>query len=373
MEFGKMYPRLLNLQNVNSSIFLFGPRGTGKTSWIKTHLSDSLYLDLLHTETYNKLLANSSRLENMIPNGFKKWIIIDEVHRLIESLHYKFILTGSSARSLKRKGVNLLAGRAIRFNMHPLTQAEVMKDFNLKRSLQYGLLPAAVNANEPLLYLETYISTYLREEVLQEGLTRNIAEFARFLETASFSQGAVLNYSEIAREAALERKTVANYFDILEDLLIGFRLFPFTKRAKRRLIQTPKFYLFDTGVFKTLRPMGPLDSPEEAEGPGLETLFLQHLRAYNDYFRWGYNIYYWRTSNQTEVDFILYGKRGLHAVEIKRKRNLHQTDLAGLRAFSNDYPLAKLYLIYGGENIEYVDNIKIIPIDKMLSKLIEIL
>lgn len=379
-----MYPRLLNIDtHTKGSIFLFGPRGTGKTSWIRRHLTQSLYLDLLHTETYNELLANPSRLENLIPRNFKDWVVIDEVqkvpellnevHRLIENYHYKFLLTGSSARSLKRKGVNLLAGRALRYTMHPLTYAELEKDFKLTTALQNGLLPAAVTSADPEHYLETYIATYLREEILQEGLTRNIGEFARFLETASFSQGEVLNYSEIAREAAIARKTVVNYFDILEDLLIGFRLLPFTKRAKRRLIQHPKFYLFDVGVYKIVRPMGPLDSPEEAEGPGLETLFLQHLRAYNDYFRWGYRLYYWRTSNQMEVDFIVYGKRGLFAFEIKRKRKLNQSDFAGLRAFSNDYPMAKLYMLYGGEKVEHQDNIEILPIEHAIANLKEIL
>jgi len=379
-----MYSRLLKLYpHAHESVFLFGPRGTGKTRWIKTHLQNILYLDLLYTETYIDLLANPSRLEKMIPRGFKNWIVIDEVqkipellnevHRLIETYHYKFILTGSSARSLKRKGVNLLAGRALRYTMHPLTFAEIGKDFSLSKALEHGLLPKAVTASDPHHYLESYITTYLREEVLQEGLARSIGEFARFLETASFSQGSVINYAEIAREASIERKTVSNYFDILEDLLISFRLYPFTKRAKRRLIQSPKFYYFDTGVFKTLRPMGVLDSPEEAEGPGLETLFLQHLRAYNDYFRLGYKIYYWRTSNQVEVDCVLYGKKGLLAFEVKRKSNISHSDFSGLKAFMKDYPIAKCYLIYGGNTQEHEGDIDIIPIDKMWELLREIL
>ncbi|MBS0358819.1 MAG: ATP-binding protein [Proteobacteria bacterium] len=380
----KIYNRLISIDpNAKESAFLFGPRGTGKTLWLKTHLQDILYFDLLKTETYNDLIANPSLIEKRIPPGFKNYIVIDEVqkipellnevHRLIETYGYRFVLTGSSARSLRRKGVNLLGGRALNYTMHPLTCYELGDDFSLEHALKFGLLPSVYNVSDPKHYLETYISSYLREEVLQEGIIRNLGEFTRFLETASFSQGNLINISEIAREASIQRKTVSSYFDIVEDLLIGSQLPVFTKRAKRRLVSHPKFYFFDPGVYRIIRPTGPLDSIEEIDGAVLETLFLAHLRAVNDYLRLGYQLYFWRTSNNTEVDFVAYGERGLYAFEIKRKRKISASDLNGLRSFAKDYDIAKLYLIYGGEHEEYHDNIHVIPFKNALEKLIDIL
>lgn len=334
---------------------------------------------------YHTLLANPSHLEALIPPNFKQWIIIDEVqripellnevHRLIESKRYRFVLTGSSARSLKRKGINLLAGRAINHMLHPLLAQEMGSQFLLKRALSYGMLPSIYteDISDPKAYLHTYVTNYLREEILQEGLTRNLGEFTRFLETASFSQGGVLNYSDIAREAAMDRKLVSSYFNILEDLLIAVRLPAFTRRAKRRMVSSPKFYYFDVGVYRTLRPKGPLDNPEEIDGPALETLFLQHLRAINDYYQLGYQIYYWRTSNNVEVDFVVYGERGFHAFEIKRKTKYSLSDLSGLKAFAKDYAKAKCYLIYGGERTEHVGGIEIRPFAQTLFALAEIL
>ncbi len=254
-----------------------------------------------------------------------------------------------------------------------MTCYELGHDFTLEKALKWGLLPSVYHLSDPKPYLEAYISSYLREEVLQEGLTRNLSEFARFLETASFSQGSILNLSEIAREAAIDRKVVASYFSILEDLLIGYQLPVFTKRAKRRMVSHPKFYLFDPGVYRIVRPAGPLDSTEELDGSGLETLFLVHLRAINDYFRLGYRLYFWRTSNETEVDFIVYGEGGLFAFEIKRKKTLSRTDFTGLKAFASDYKIARCYLLYGGEQEEYQDQIQVLPFQKGLERLLSIL
>lgn len=379
-----MFSRLLKIPvDNNKSFFLFGPRGTGKTTWIKSIFSEALYFDLLEFDLYNDLLARPGRLENLIPPGFQNWIILDEiqripqllneVHRLIETFHYKFILTGSSARTLRKKGVNLLAGRALTYKMYPLTAVELGDSFCLKKSLAWGHLPSIPSEKKPNLFLKAYVQTYLREEVLQEGLTRNLGSFSRFLETASFSQGSVLNISDIARESGIERMRVTNYFSILEDLLLASLLPVFTRRAKRRMISHPKFYFFDVGIFRALRPMGPLDSPQEAEGPGLETLCFQELSAINDYYNYEYNLYYWRTSNGVEVDFILYGPKGLLAFEIKRSSRISKKDLNGLRLFANDYPEAKLYMLYGGSRQEYVNNISILPVEKALKKLPAIL
>ncbi len=373
-----MYPRLIRPPKAKS-FFLFGPRGTGKTTWVKSNFPQAIYLDLLGAEIFNDLLANPQRLENFIPKDFKDWVIIDEVqripellnevHRLIEKYRYKFILTGSSGRKLRRKGPNLLGGRALTHSLHPLTAMELGKDFSLSHSLKYGHLPCAYTESDPKSYLESYVRTYLEEEVRQEGVTRNLAAFSRFLEAASFSQGSTLNISSVARECAIERKVVENYFTILEDLLIAYRLPVFTKKAKRRLVAHPKFYFFDVGVYRTLRPMGPLDMPEQVEGAAFETLFFQELKAINDALNLGYTISYWRTSNHMEVDFVLYGNKGIRVFEVKRTGKVSKLMLSALKSFLKDYAMAKAYLIYGGERRLRQDDIQIVPIKDILKEL----
>lgn len=375
-----MFKRLLQLPlKGQSSLFLFGPRGTGKTSWIKESMKDDLYFDLLDFSTYSSLAANPGRLENLIPAGYKNWVIIDEVqrvpellnevHRLIEKNKTRFLLTGSSARSLRKKGVNLLAGRALTYHMHPLVIQEIGEQFDLNHALMYGLLPASIGHEDPKKYLESYVQTYIREEVLQEGLTRNIGAFSRFLEAASFSQGNVLNYSDIARELALNRSMVADYFDVLDDLLLARRLSVFSLRAKRQMIAHQKFYFFDAGVFRAVRPKGPLDTAAELDGAAIETLFLQSLLAINDYFGLDYKTYFWRTSSGTEVDFVVYGPRGLHAFELKRSAVVHTKDLRGLKSFKEDYPEAHLHLLFLGKHKEYYGDIEAVPLIDALKEL----
>ena len=377
-----MYSRLLKPPS-HKSFFLFGPRGTGKSWWVRHTFPEAVYVDLLEADLYLPLTANPQRLSQHIPKSFREWVIIDEVqkipdllnevHRLIEKENLKFILTGSSARKLRRNSANLLAGRALTLFLHPLTAVELKGDFRLKHSLQFGHLPCAYTEPHPASYLSSYAKTYLQEEIQQEGLTRNVGAFSRFLEAASFSQGSVLNLSEIARECSVERKVVEQYFLILEDLLWGVRLPPFLKRAKRRVVQHPKFYLFDAGVYRTIRPKGPLDRPEEIDGQSLETLFFQDLRAINDYLELGFNLFYWRTTTGSEVDFILYGERGLLAFEVKRTGKVRSEDLRGLHAFLKDYPQAKAYLIYCGEKSLRDGPIEILPFNSTLQKLPEIL
>jgi len=358
---------------------LFGPRGTGKTTWVKSAFPKAVYIDLLEAELFNDLTANPQRLSNFIPPGFKDWVIIDEVqripellhevHRLIETKKYRFILTGSSPRKLKRKGPNLLAGRALTLSMHPFSIAELGNDFQLDHSLRYGQLPTVYTEADPKKYLEAYVRTYLEEEIRQEGLTRNLSAFARFLEAASFSQGSVLSISSVARECHVERKVVESYFSILEDLMIGYRIPIFSKKAKRRLIVHPKFYFFDVGVYRTLRPMGPLDAPEEVDGIALETLFLEELIALNGALNLGYKIFYWRTSNGKEVDFVLYGPKGLLSFEIKRTSRITSAMLGGLKSFLADYPMAKTYFVYGGNRRMYEDKIELVPALEILKNL----
>ena len=377
-----MYARLL-IPPKAKSFFLFGPRGTGKTTWVKSVFPKAIYIDLLEAELFNDLLANPQRLGNFIPKDFQDWVIIDkvqripellsEVHRLIEKYKYKFVLTGSSARKLRQKGHNLLAGRALTYPMYPLTVPELGEDFNFNHSLRYGQLPSVYTEENPKRYLESYVKTYLEEEVRQEGLTRNLGAFTRFLESASFSQGSTLNISSVARECSIERKVVENYFTILEDLLIAYRISVFTRKTKRRLVAHPKFYFFDVGVYRTLRPMGPLDMPEVIDGVAFETLFFQELMAVNSALGLGYTIYYWRTSNNMEVDFILYGEKGILAFEVKRTGKVIGPMLSGLKSFLRDYPMANAYFIYGGERRVRDGDIEILPINDALKKLALIL
>ncbi len=382
-----MYKRLLERPlKSKQSFFLFGPRGTGKTSWAREKIPHGFYIDLLETNAFIELSANPGRIEDIIPDHFSDWIIIDEVqkipqllnevHRLIEKKHYKFILTGSSARSLKKKGVNLLAGRALSFKMFPLTAMELKNDFHLRNSLKFGHLPYIYtkdNEQAKIDYLEAYTQTYLKEEVMQEGLTRNIGAFSRFLETASFSQGSIINMSEVARETSINRKVIESYFQILEDLLLAQSIPIFTKRAKRKLIAHSKFFFFDVGVFRAIQPKGPYDTEEENDGAAFETLTYQELQAINHYFNFQYKIYFWRTVDKVEVDFVLYGPKGIIAIEVKRTASIDPKDLKGLKSFGEDYPEAKLFLFYGGKRREYKDNIQIIPLEEALPLLPELL
>jgi predicted AAA+ superfamily ATPase len=377
-----MYERLIKPPK-NKSFFLFGPRGTGKTTWIKANYKKALIINLLESKYYLRLLANPDDLAKIIPQNFTDWIVIDEVqrvpellnivHHLIESKRFKFILTGSSARKLKQNKTNLLAGRALPYRMYPLTALELKKDFKLEDSIKWGHLPALSSEEDKEKYLYSYIETYLREEVQQEGLVRNLSGFSRFLQAASFSQGAVLNFSSIAHDCFLKRYEVRDYFTILEDLLIGNFLPSFTKKAKRDLITKEKFYYFDVGVFKAIRPKGPLEAPSEVGGIGLETLIFQELTAINEYFNLGYRLYFWRTKQGGEVDFILYGEKGLIALEVKSKKNISRRDLKGLRLFLKDYPIAKAYLLYNGETKQYFDNITVLPIKEFLTDILEYL
>lgn len=378
-----MYPRMLQLPTT-SSFFLFGPRGTGKTALLTERLGEkALLFDLLDSQTFTRLLADPSRLGDLIPKAHSDWVIVDEiqrvpellneVHRLIETRKLKFALTGSNARKLRQKGVNLLAGRALTKRLYPLTIWELGRDFDPARAIQHGGLPMACTSAQPPEFLSSYVGTYLREEVQQEGLVRNLAAFTRFLEAASFSQGCVLNMAAVARECAVDSKVVQNYFSILDDLLLSISLPVFTKRAKRRMAAHPKFYFFDPGVFQTLRPKGPLDPQEQIDGPALETLVLHHLNALNEYQNLGYTLHYWRTQTGDEVDFILYGQRGLIAIEVKRGARPAGSDFSGLRKFQADFPEAKRYLFHLGTRRWHENGIEVIPLTEALQELDRIL
>jgi predicted AAA+ superfamily ATPase len=361
-----------------TSFFLFGPRGVGKSSLVRDVFREATYLDLLKDEIYRKLLTRPGDVLRYVPSAKRKsWIILDEVqrvpailnevHRLIESEKMKFILTGSSARKLRRGQANLLAGRALLTHLYPLTAHELRNQFSLQKALTVGTLPGAYFHSSPEDYLHSYVQAYLREEVLQEGLVRRLDAFGRFLEAASFSQASLLNISKVAEDCVLPRKTCEGYFEIIEDLLIARRLPIFSRRSKRSLVAHSKFFYFDVGLFRTLRPQGPLDSDSELTGPSLETLVLNEISALNDYLHLGYEIFFWRTTAQHEVDFVLYGRRGLVALDVQRSRRVRREDLRGLLAFREDYPMAEAILLYGGEEKLEIEGIRVISMGEFFS------
>ena len=369
-------------QAPQGSFFIFGPRGTGKTTWLNQNFKNALLIDFLSPESFRMYSAKPERLEELVHgNPDKKIVIIDEiqkvpelldvVHQLIEKRKdLRFILTGSSSRKLKRSGVDLLAGRILLRTFHPFMAAELGSSFNLNQSLQFGLLPLVLASDNPEDVLKSYASLYLREEVQMEGLVRNIGNFSRFLEAISFSHGNVLNTSEIARECHVERKTVEGYISILEDLLLSFRLPVFSKRAKRNLTTHPKFYFFDAGVFKSIRPAGPLDSPQEIGGGALEGLIAQHLRAWNAYSGDKHKIYFWRTKSGNEVDFIVYGPKELWAIETKNSKSIHHKEFSGLLAFKQDYPETQPLLVYRGKEKIKIKGILCVPCEEFLKNLL---
>lgn len=366
------------LKAPSQSFFLLGPRGTGKTTWIKDHYTNAAWIDLLLPNEVNFYGARPERLIHTTEGaGDIKTIVIDEiqkvpellsvVHHLIEQKKgYQFILTGSSARKLKRSGVDLLAGRALLKFMNPFVAAEMGSSFSLEKALEIGMLPLAWDNPSPEAVLRTYAALYLKEEIQAEGLVRNIGDFARFLEIMSFSHGASLNLNNIASECNVSRSTVSNYLQILEDMLLGYTLNVFTKRAKRALTSHPKFYFFDTGVFQALRPRGPLDRPEEIHGAALEGLIAQHLKTWIDNQQADYELTFWRTRGGSEVDFVLYGKDCFIAVEVKNGETISRNDLSGLKAFREDYPEAKLFFLYRGQRRLMQDEIHCMPVQEFL-------
>jgi predicted AAA+ superfamily ATPase len=367
------------LQTPGSSFFLFGPRGTGKSTWLHACLPDASVVDLLDPDTFRTFSSRPERLIALVEGsrGVKQVVVdeiqkaphlLDVVHLLIErGAGTQFVLTGSSARKLRRAGVDLLAGRALLKTMHPFMAAELGSTFTLGRALRYGMLPLVVTAEVPDSALSAYAGLYLREEVQVEGIVRNIGSFARFLETMSLSHGSVLSTSAVARDCQVSRTTVEGYMAVLEDLLLGFRLPVFTRRARRHLAQHPKFYYFDAGVFRSLRPTGPMDAGPELEGAALEGLVAQHLRAWIAYGNETHTLHYWRTKSGSEVDFVVYGPRAFVAIEVKNGRSVHDRDVAQLRAFRADYPEAEVCLLYRGTHRLRIRDVPCVPVDEFLS------
>ena len=362
------------------SCFLFGPRGTGKSTWLRDRLPGALYLDLLEPNLYRSLIARPERLRELLGGSpHADTVVIDEVQRAPELLTVvhavmeepaapRFVLTGSSARKLRRGGIDLLAGRAIQRTLHPFMAAE-LPSFDLTLALDIGLLPLAISAPDPQEVLDAYTNLYVDEEVRAEGLTRNVGNFSRFLEAVSFSHASQINLAAVARDCAVERKTVAGYVEILEDLLLAFRLPVFRKRARRKTVVHEKFYFFDAGVFRSIRPKGPLDRREEIDGAAFEGLVAQHLRAWIAYSREKYELYFWRTQAGSEVDFVVYGENGFWAIEVKNAAQVDRKELRSLKSFRDDYPEAEALLLYRGSERLRIDDIWCLPAEQFMKEL----
>jgi uncharacterized protein len=374
-------PRFLDLPG--QSFFLLGPRGTGKSTWIRHVLPDALYIDLLRPEVHRELSARPERLRERVAGApERETVVLDEVQRVPELLNVvheilessttqaapRFVLTGSSARKLRRGGVDLLAGRALHRTLHPFMAGE-LPSFSLEGALRDGLLPLVVTSPTPGDVLDAYASLYLEQEVKLEGWARDAGSFSRFLEAISFSHGSVLNVAHVARECEIARPTVSAYVEVLGDLLLSFRIPVFTRRARRETSAHPKLYVFDTGVFRSLRPRGPLDRPEETEGAALEGLVAQHLHAWVAYSGSGAELFFWRTRSGVEVDFVVYGPRGFWAIQVQNSSQVRPADLRALRTFHADYPECACLLLYRGSERRRIEGVLCLPVEEFLREL----
>lgn len=368
------------LKEPHQSFFLLGPRGTGKSTWIRDHLKEALWIDLLLPQEMSFYSSRPERLISTVEASPCKIIVIDEIQKIPELLSvvhylieqkkgYQFVLTGSSARKLKRSGVDLLAGRALLKFMNPFIASELKSEFSLEKALTIGMLPIVWDNKEPQSVLDAYTALYLKEEIQAEGFVRNIGDFARFLEVISFSHGTTLNLNNIARECGVQRTTISNYLQITEDMLLGSTINVFTRKAKRELAAHPKFYLFDAGVFRSLRPKGPLDRPEEIAGAALEGLVQQHLKAWIDLQKAPHELSYWRTRSGSEVDFVVYGEKEFWGIEVKNSTSIAPRDLTALKSFGEDYPEAQLYLLYRGTRRMKEGRITCVPVEEFLLEL----
>ncbi len=332
------------------SAFLWGPRKIGKTYWINRHFPDSILIDLLKTDLFADYASHPSLLRERYQDH-KGLIVIDEiqmvpdllneVHWLIENTEVSFLMTGSSARKLRRGHANLLAGRAWRYTMTPLSWAET-EGFDLEQIIISGLLPPHFLSPDPIQDLRSYVADYLKEEIAAEAVTPNIPAFAEFLRVAALTSGELLNYTNVGRETGVSAKVVRNYFQILEDTLLGFRVSPWRKAKNRRLIETEKFYLFDVGVTNYLaRRMPKAGTPEF--GHSFEHYILMELKAYQAYRNPELDIRYWRTSTGFEVDFIL-GDMNV-AIEIKGTQRVHSGHARGLKALLEENSVERAIIV----------------------------
>ncbi len=378
-----MIPRLIKCSK-NKSFFLFGGRATGKSvylqkQWIKQFKSgEVLWIDLLRPEKERELSLNPSRLMEEIEalKPVPKFVVIDEIQKipkLLDVAHYliqkkgiKFALTGSSIRKLKRGGANLLAGRAFLYKLFPVTFLELKNKFNLNQVLQFGSLPEIFNLpleQDKIRYLNTYIHTYLKEEVAAEQIIRNIDPFRHFLEVAGQCNGRILNYSRIAREAGIDYKSTQRYFEILEDTLLGFHLPAFSRSVRKQQTKAPKFYLFDLGVAKALS--GLLDvkihPATYAFGNCFEHLVITEIYRLNEYFETYYKLSYFQSRDGLEVDLVLQKGSQIFLIEIKSKMRVLSEDLKNLKKIKKDMPKSRCFVLSLDPTKRKEDGILILP------------
>jgi predicted AAA+ superfamily ATPase len=359
------------------SAFLWGARQTGKSTLLKSLFPDSIYFDLLLANEYDRFLRNPSLItEILVSPGQTGPVIIDEIQRipsllneiqwLIVNRNIQFILSGSSPRNILRSGGNLLGGRAIRYELFPLISVEI-PDFDLLKALNSGLLPRHYLTANPSKLLSSYIGSYLRDEILTEAKIRNITSFSRFLEAAAFSNGEMVNYSNIAAECGVSSPTVKEYFQILEDTMTGRFLPSYQKKPKRRVIQAPKFYYFDIGIANILLKRGHIEQGNEAFGKAFEHFIYQELYAHSHYSDLNYQISYWRTTSQIEVDFVL-GENEV-AIEVKSTNMVNPRHLKGLISFAEEYKVKKSIVVSNDPNPRQIGNITVLPWRIFLTKL----
>ena len=371
-------PRLLSIANLltRKSFFLFGCRGTGKTSLIRTTLPDLPRYDLLAATTFAALSRRPQLIgeENTDPNIpvvideiQKLPQLLDEVHRLIEERGMRFLLTGSSARKLKRGGANLLAGRAWEARLFPLVSAEI-KDFDLTRYLTRGGLPAVWLADEPWEELQAYVGTYLKEEIMAEALVRRIDTFSAFLELCAFRCTEEINFEAFGSDLGVSGKTVRNFFEVLEDTLIGFLLRPYKKTKLRKATSRAKFYLFDLGVTNSLAGRHEIPVGTETFGKAFEHFIALELRAYLSYRRLNLDLGFWRSEHGHEVDFTIGSKV---AIEVKATDLVQERHISGLRALQEEGIFSSYYVVSRDRAERYIEGITVYPwrtfLDKMWS------
>jgi predicted AAA+ superfamily ATPase len=377
-----MYSRLLDLPD--QTFLLLGPRGTGKSTWLRQRLGGSPWFDLLDSETFLDLSARPNRLGSRIPASHAGWVVVDEVQRvpaLLDEVHrlvevrpgLKFALTGSSARKLRRGGVNLLGGRAVPLRMHALTASELGGDWHLRSAVTRGCLPMAVNATDEAgarRYLEGYVG-HLPPRGGPAG-----GAHAQPARVRPLPRGGVLQSGGAAQHGRRRAGTAASSAAWCRGGSRCWRTCSSPSgsrcsrgRASRPTTAHPKFFYFDAGVYRALRPRGPLDSADEIDGAALETLLFQQARALSDTSGLGYTWSHWRTRSGDEVDLVGYGERGLVAFEVKRTDHLRAADLRGLRAFRAEYPEARTLLLYGGERTLHDDGVDVVPFDAALRDL----
>ena len=349
-----MLERILRIdRELDGSIFLFGARQTGKSTALRMQFPDAIYIDLLDTSLKSRFRRRPSLVYEMLHNKAEGTLVIideipevpellSEVHRLISECGIVFILCGSSARKLKRKGKNTLGGRALLVYMYPLVSKEI-PDFDIDRAVNYGMLPSHYLAKNPARQLAAYIEVYLKEEIREEALVRNLGAFQRFLEVAALTDGEMVNNNNIAQDCGVSASTVSSYFDILKDTLIGYRIPAFRKVMKRRLMQAPRFYYFDIGITNHLLHRKELVRGTTDYGHAFEHLVIQELVAWQHYTHSEEELSYWRTYTGIEVDAVL--GDGRVAIEIKSVEEVLPRHLKGLKTFADEYPKSRRIIV----------------------------